>query len=515
MTEPADLNHRDLEAQVNGPLAQEIEEVSIAEKLDTDEKLAPPANPEGVQPLNDSCAVPAESHDRDTDEYDERATKFWSVYVEEAESHDKALIGTWKDDMEGIIIFAGLYSSAYYSQQSVVLLAQISAQLAVSGSPPPATISLPTPFPDFHVTPSDVRVNVFWFMSLVFSLTAALAATIVQQWVRDYMHVFQRYNHPLKRARMRQFLYEGAEKWYMPVVVDAVPALIHISLFLFFIGLADYLFSINTATATTTTIMIAICATLYLWCIIAPVYDAQSPYQSPLSGIFWLLFRVIRSRIYRDYGTRGTRKPISTHMTAGRVQLAMDESDDRKRRDARAIHWVIDSLTEDSELEPFVLGIPGSFDSNWGKKVWETVAADEDDRGNGTVIPQLNEVTGVVSRSPGVPATSPILAQRKNMIRDLSGRITRLLKTCTSPGVLPTEEMRRRRARACVDASMSFVLSIDTDDDWEWFVQPEIMSQALTYLGNVERIREPTTLGFDAAFAFGPQRVVSSPVSPR
>ncbi|KAH9057386.1 hypothetical protein EDB87DRAFT_1565324, partial [Lactarius vividus] len=292
---------------------KEIEEVFIAEKLDTDEKLAPPANPEGIQPLNDNCAIPAESHNHDTDEYDERATKLWSVYVEEAESHDKALIGTWKDDMEGIIIFAGLYSasltaflqqsfpnlspnyaqqSAYYSQQSVVLLAQISAQLSVSGSPPPTTISLPTPFPDFRVAPSDVRVNVFWFMSLVFSLTAALAATIVQQWVRDYMHVFQRYNHPLKRARMRQFLYEGAEKWYMPVVVDAVPALIHISLFLFFIGLADYLFSINTATATTTTIMIAICATLYFWCIIAPVYDAQSPYQSPLSGIFWLLFRV-------------------------------------------------------------------------------------------------------------------------------------------------------------------------------------------------------------------------------
>jgi hypothetical protein len=44
-----------------------------------------------------------EAHD--AEEYDERAAKFWSVYVEEAESHDKALVETWKDDMEGIIIF--------------------------------------------------------------------------------------------------------------------------------------------------------------------------------------------------------------------------------------------------------------------------------------------------------------------------------------------------------------------------------------------------------------------------
>ena len=82
------------------------EELSPASKLNiVDEKLSPSAGPEDVQPPSDSHVAPADSHDRDTDEYDERAAKFWSVYVQEAESHDKALIETWKDDMEGIIIF--------------------------------------------------------------------------------------------------------------------------------------------------------------------------------------------------------------------------------------------------------------------------------------------------------------------------------------------------------------------------------------------------------------------------
>jgi hypothetical protein len=354
--------------------------------------------------------------------------------------------------------------SAYYSQQSVVLLAQISAQLAAGGSPLPATISLPPPLPEFHPASSDVRVNVFWFMSLVFSLTAALAATIVQQWVRDYMHIFLRYNHPLKRARVRQFLYEGAEKWYMSVVVDAVPAFVHISLFLFFIGLADYLFNMNTATATTTTLLIIICGALYIWCIIAPVHDAQSPYQSPLSGIFWHLFQVIRGRTHRDHSTGGARKRISTNMTDGRVQLAMDESDDRKKRDARAIRWVIDNLTEDSELEPFVLGVPGSFNSKWGKQVWDVVALDEENKSNGggtTNPPPPNESTelAVVSQSPAAgPPLSPLLIQRENTIGDLSGRITRLLKTCTDPGVLPTESaaQARPRMRGCLTVLRTF-----------------------------------------------------------
>ena len=42
---------------------------------------------------------------RENDDFDERAAEFWAVYVREARSHDEASIGTWKDDMEGIIIF--------------------------------------------------------------------------------------------------------------------------------------------------------------------------------------------------------------------------------------------------------------------------------------------------------------------------------------------------------------------------------------------------------------------------
>ncbi|KAH9015815.1 hypothetical protein EDB84DRAFT_1234586, partial [Lactarius hengduanensis] len=236
----------------------------------------------------------------------------WSVYVDEAEHHDKALIGSWKDDMEGVIVFAGLYSAsltaflvesyknlapdpiqvnAYYTQQSVVLLAQISAQLAASGSPVPSAFDIPLQYPEFHARKSDVRINIYWFLSLVFSLAAALAATLVQQWARDYMHVFQRYNHPLKRARIRQFLYEGAKRWHMAAVVDTIPALIHISLFLFFIGLAEFLFGLNTSTATVTTITTTICAILYFWSVIAPSLDPKSPYQSPLSGAFWRVFQ--------------------------------------------------------------------------------------------------------------------------------------------------------------------------------------------------------------------------------
>src|SRR5450756_730221 len=129
--------------------------------------------------------------------------------------------------------------TVYYLRQHSTILSQISLQLSSIAPQVSIPSTPPPPFPVFNPSASDVRVNVFWFMSLVFSLLAALLAILVQQWVRDYMHVFQRYGDPLKSSRLRQYLYEGCEGWYMPMVADAVPGFLHISLFLFFAGLGD------------------------------------------------------------------------------------------------------------------------------------------------------------------------------------------------------------------------------------------------------------------------------------
>ncbi|KAI0261940.1 hypothetical protein BC834DRAFT_1004273 [Gloeopeniophorella convolvens] len=208
-------------------------------------------------------------------------------------------------------------------------------------------------------------------MSLVFSLSAALFATIIQQWVRYYMQLFQRYDHALKRARLRQYLFEGARRSRMSIMVEAVPALIHISLFLFFMGLSDFLFNLNTTAAIATVIPIVLCASFYIWGVISPIIRPQSAYQTPFSGLFWYLFQKIGGREHRDHDLL---KPISTNMAEGRMQLAMDETDDRQVRDARAITWLINNRTEESEIEELVLSIPTSFNTSWGVMTWRTVA---------------------------------------------------------------------------------------------------------------------------------------------
>ncbi|KAF8147049.1 hypothetical protein K438DRAFT_1542825, partial [Mycena galopus ATCC 62051] len=69
--------------------------------------------------------------------------KLWAVYISEAEKYDKALVESWKADMEGLLIFAGLFSAtltaflleSYRSLTpdqgaiTIAILAQISRQL--------------------------------------------------------------------------------------------------------------------------------------------------------------------------------------------------------------------------------------------------------------------------------------------------------------------------------------------------------------------------------------------------
>ena len=54
-------------------------------------------------------------------------------------------------------------------------------------------------------------------------------------------------------------------------------------------------------------------------------------------------------------------------------ELVMGE-DERKERDVRAIRWLVDNTTVNAEMEPLVLAIPGTFNTEWGREVWIDVA---------------------------------------------------------------------------------------------------------------------------------------------
>ncbi|KAJ7648960.1 hypothetical protein DFH06DRAFT_1095091 [Mycena polygramma] len=306
------------------------------------------------------------------------AAKLWSVYISEAEKYDKTLVEGWKSDMDGLLIFAGLFSASLtafivesYKTLSpdqgaitIALLAQISRQLEPQSnrsSLAPLTASLP-----FSPSASSLACNILWFLSLGLSLSCALIATLVEQWSRDFIQRADMRPSPIIRARIFSYLYFGLRRFGMHTMVEFIPLLLHLSLLFFFAGLVAFLYPVNVVLMLVAALILALICVTYVTLTILPIFFSDSPYRTPLSNVVWVLFAYLP----RKRGPLGdkeqatadvqTRRAMDDSPTMVEVMVcdAAQDSGNRKKRDNRAIIWTLRSLSDHEELEPFVEALP-------------------------------------------------------------------------------------------------------------------------------------------------------------
>ncbi len=253
------------------------------------------------------------------------------------------------------------------SDTAVLLLSQISQQLSAlaNGTPSPAPLALPDAA-SFQPSPAAVRVNTLWFISLGMSTACALWATLMQQWTRRYVQVADRPYAQPKRARIRAFFADGVEKFALSAAVEVLPVLLHTSVLLFYIGLIDFLLNINHTVAFTMLSLVVLCVLVYLVLSIMPLYFHNSPYQTPLSAVFWFMreaaplvklwFHKHNESVQRSMLER--REKIALGMRRALEKTAAGLT---WENDAQALKWTLMSLDENHELEEFLDGLPGLF----------------------------------------------------------------------------------------------------------------------------------------------------------
>jgi len=188
---------------------------------------------------------------------------------------------------------------------------------------------------DGSVPISSLLCNILWFLSLGFSLICALSATLVEHWARKYLQATYVKPAPQQRARLSAYLFEGIEKYKMSAIVETIPMLLHISLFLFFAGLVALLHNVNRAIQCLCLGMLVFCSALYF---------------------FVTLLRRLCLLYRRD--ADGNRVAINCHMKIARELDAMEPTTDHDRRDLRAMSWAVTMPRENNEFEPFVEVIP-------------------------------------------------------------------------------------------------------------------------------------------------------------
>ncbi|KAI0259081.1 hypothetical protein BC834DRAFT_834208 [Gloeopeniophorella convolvens] len=325
------------------------------------------------------------------------------MYLSRAEGLNEDLIRDWKESTDGALIFTGLFAVSLVTflvdsykhirpdtgNKTVVLLSQISQQLA--GTSNESFVSIPSIISSqetSHPSQSAIWVNALWTMSFVASIVSAFLAILLQQWARRYRRITRPMCSIQRRARTHAFYAEGLERFRFSLAVEAIPTLIHISMFLFLAGLVISLLDVNHSIAYATFAITVSCALLYTAATVLPSVYLNYPYHTPLSPLIWELRRMLASAVRSaaervvDYLDKGEGKEpqvnsrnlmdadrgfmdwlkrLSTLSVPINLVEAAEATALRKDvgpvLDARALAWTLDTVDEEHELEQFSRGI--------------------------------------------------------------------------------------------------------------------------------------------------------------
>ena len=205
-----------------------------------------------------------------------------------------------------------------------------------------------------------------------------MLAIFVHTWTRRYIGITQPLrSSPHKRARLRAFFSDGIDKIRVSWVVEALPTLLQLSLLLFFVGLAIYLFSANRVVFSTVVWWVVLFMMIYLCITLLPISSPNSPYYAPLSSVFWFIYGSIRYALINFLSSpvvgcihsdtadrfRGLKTPFSEIFEVmGRTaeERAWKQASEI---DVRVLQSTFDVHDEAGAQEEFFRAIPGFFES--------------------------------------------------------------------------------------------------------------------------------------------------------
>ncbi|KAF9031979.1 hypothetical protein BDZ89DRAFT_602250 [Hymenopellis radicata] len=224
--------------------------------------------------------------------------RVWKTFLEEYAKFDSDRVEDWRDALDVLLVFAGLFSavvSTFVTQTSPNLQVdynQVTAyivydmlrlqQVMMDGLPSSSvTSSGITPTSPVNASRTDAWVNVLWFTSLALSLTTALMAVLVKQWIHQYMAVPS--GTPCDRSRIRQFRFENIDAWHVPLIIGILPVLMHVALGVFFFGLVIHVRALSTPGAVLVGVIGFIAFVAYFGTTLLPLFKPDCPYKTYLT----------------------------------------------------------------------------------------------------------------------------------------------------------------------------------------------------------------------------------------
>ncbi|KAK0463650.1 uncharacterized protein EV420DRAFT_1100725 [Desarmillaria tabescens] len=242
--------------------------------------------------------------------------RVWRTLQEESAIHDANMVEEFRDNVDVLLVFAGLFSAvvttfvvqtsqslqADYAQASASILFElllVQRAIANGSSVDAIPVSSLSPQTAFVPSATDVWVNGLWFTSLFLSLTTALVAVLVKQWLHHYIILPS--GTPRDRCFVRQYRYMGFQKWHVEVIVGLLPVLMHLALALFFVGLSLFLHPLRAALSRVICTGTVLLIVAYTVMTILPMCFPQCPYRTPLCDLTYPPYNYIAFLFQKHY----------------------------------------------------------------------------------------------------------------------------------------------------------------------------------------------------------------------
>jgi len=201
--------------------------------------------------------------------------------------------------------------------------------------------------PAFTPTASDIRVNIFWFLSLIFSLTTVLIGIIALQWLREHLRPRPDLE-PQIAFSLHHLNVESLDRWYLPQIFTTLPLLLQLALVLFLGGILDFLCNLNSTVAIPIAVAVGSSLFFLLWTTVSPTTQAlllllphlpwgdlprsPCPYRSPQSWAFHQLVRPLVAVFLSTFGDIAIDKVHPILHYRGLVSTSMIPEKDRRFR---------------------------------------------------------------------------------------------------------------------------------------------------------------------------------------
>ena len=193
-----------------------------------------------------------------------------------------------------------------------------------------------------------VIVNSLWLLSLLISLTCALMAMSLHQWARRHETIAPQRRSLTEQARLRVFITAGVDSRTFRTVIGILPALVHLSMFLFVVGFVVFLCGVHHVVFIVASCWVALCALGYLYITILPFFRPESPFYTPLSNLIAPAY--LGQLQHSNDGHRVWDITKFAEDKARRLSLEMDSN---------VLKRIFSALNGDHDLEQFLEAIPG------------------------------------------------------------------------------------------------------------------------------------------------------------